>query len=325
MCRLLAHVQRGCVASAVLVAIAAVWTSAAWSQTAGNSGARSSSPATGGQNGAASGVNSGAANNPGAGAQPGSAATSPNNSGSPDALNPANRIADPARGAEPARGSDVPGTEAYDRARSVPGTGDPRDTLRSPRTRSGIVPGNGTADGEAADNPAARAGRVPEAADVSQHGAIGVTLGNGDGGLTVGTVAPSSPAFAAGLRPGDLVLGIDGKSFQTIEEATLYISRLEPGREVALIVQRAGRPARLTARVGMWSHVYPNYGRYTALSPAAPDGGADLTALRAEIQSLRDEVRELRKAIYNNAPKPDSNAQPDSAPSGSRTTLPPLP
>src|SRR5262245_13207124 len=53
----------------------------------------------------------------------------------------------------------------------------------------------------------------------------------------VGTVQAGSPAEAAGLRPGDEILAIDGKAQANWEEA-LYEIALRPDRELRLRVRR---------------------------------------------------------------------------------------
>lgn len=67
-------------------------------------------------------------------------------------------------------------------------------------------------------------------------------LGRRSGAL-VASVIPGSPADAAGLRPGDLLLAIDGEEvavrfFEQVPEVYQRIAELVPGEEVALRVRR---------------------------------------------------------------------------------------
>jgi serine protease Do len=74
-----------------------------------------------------------------------------------------------------------------------------------------------------------------------------------DGGVLVADVAAGSPAGAAGLQPGDVVLTVDGVAIAgSEEESVASYSRLEmgrmPGEGIVLGYRRAGQPgeARLT-------------------------------------------------------------------------------
>jgi len=56
-------------------------------------------------------------------------------------------------------------------------------------------------------------------------------------------VQPDGPAAAAGLRPGDVVLAIDGRPVTTSEELIVDIRAREPGDTVTLSVRRGSGPA----------------------------------------------------------------------------------
>ncbi len=66
----------------------------------------------------------------------------------------------------------------------------------------------------------------------------------------VGQVVEGSPAEAAGLRPGDRVLAIDGRSVSRFEDMTRLVA-INPGRPVAMRVLRDGavETVRVTPRV----------------------------------------------------------------------------
>ncbi len=69
-------------------------------------------------------------------------------------------------------------------------------------------------------------------------------------GAIIGSVAASSPAERAGLRPGDVLLQVDGKSIGDMSSALAAISALPPGKAVAVRVQRGGRELTLAVTVG---------------------------------------------------------------------------
>ena len=69
-------------------------------------------------------------------------------------------------------------------------------------------------------------------------------------GAIIGSVAGASPAERAGLRPGDVLLQVDGKSIDDMSSALAAISGLPPGKAVSVRVQRAGREVTLAVTVG---------------------------------------------------------------------------
>jgi putative serine protease PepD len=83
-----------------------------------------------------------------------------------------------------------------------------------------------------------------------QTGYLGVTMGEptgGQDGALVQEVAPGSPAAKAGLRPGDLVVAIDGQSVADYGELGARIRAHKPGDQVTLKVVRGGSETTITA------------------------------------------------------------------------------
>src|SRR5207302_11247238 len=63
---------------------------------------------------------------------------------------------------------------------------------------------------------------------------------------TIMSTLPDSPARAAGLKSGDILLDVDGKSVATLPlERIVNMVRGEPGTIVKLRVSRQGRPTPL--------------------------------------------------------------------------------
>lgn len=73
---------------------------------------------------------------------------------------------------------------------------------------------------------------------------------DGEKGALVAQVQPDSPALAAGIKSGDVIRSVDGKSVDTIRDLTRMISAMKPGTSVKLGVWRDGKDMTLTAKVG---------------------------------------------------------------------------
>ena len=103
------------------------------------------------------------------------------------------------------------------------------------------------------------------AADIIDHGRvirgwIGITpeditddqarqLGLAQAGVVVANLALGSPAQAAGLLPGDLLLAVDGATPHGAQDVLGRISRHRPGSTVSLRGLRGHRPFEVEARV----------------------------------------------------------------------------
>ncbi len=59
-------------------------------------------------------------------------------------------------------------------------------------------------------------------------------------GIRVHDVEPGGPAWNASLRTGDILLAVNGKESDDARSVLLSVSRMEPGEQVALRIQRDG-------------------------------------------------------------------------------------
>jgi len=76
--------------------------------------------------------------------------------------------------------------------------------------------------------------------DVSQEAAEAYELDDARGVLVQQTF-PGLPGAEAGLEPGDIILGVDGRSVSTTRELIDYVSNQAPGVTVALKILRNGK------------------------------------------------------------------------------------
>ncbi|MHB1435181.1 MAG: M61 family metallopeptidase [Thermoplasmata archaeon] len=85
--------------------------------------------------------------------------------------------------------------------------------------------------------------REPSDDDPAGPGYLGIDLGTTEGVTRVKMVRDGTPARAGGLRPGDELIGIDGRRIHATQwnEA---LERLPPGQEIELLLFRRGRELR---------------------------------------------------------------------------------
>jgi S1-C subfamily serine protease len=126
-------------------------------------------------------------------------------------------------------------------------------------------------------------------------------------GMTIGVVAPDTPAAYVGLQKGDVILRIDNQTVRTQKEFDRIIKN--SGGAVTLTVQRPGqRPTRLEVelmnnQLGAWCEAANEGMRVTAVVPNSPAEAIGLTRgdtlLKIDDQRVRSHaelVRALRTA-----------------------------
>ena len=68
-------------------------------------------------------------------------------------------------------------------------------------------------------------------------------------GLLVSSVDPDSPAAKGGLKAGDVIVKLNGRSVEDAADLGREVARLEPGVEATMTVQRDGHPIDLKVTV----------------------------------------------------------------------------
>jgi serine protease Do len=69
-------------------------------------------------------------------------------------------------------------------------------------------------------------------------------------GVVIADVLKDTPAEAAGLRAGDLIVNIDGRPIVETRSLQRLVGATVPGREVRVVVAREGRRREVVIRVG---------------------------------------------------------------------------
>ncbi len=88
-------------------------------------------------------------------------------------------------------------------------------------------------------------GFVPQ--DLSDEQAVQV--GTAGGGVTVVNIWVRSPAYEAGMRPGDLVTALGGEPVRSAQDLVARVSALKPGAEVELEAQHAKQSYKMKLTV----------------------------------------------------------------------------
>jgi Do/DeqQ family serine protease len=79
-------------------------------------------------------------------------------------------------------------------------------------------------------------GFVPQDLSPEQAAQLGIT----GGGVTVVNILVRSPAFDAGVRPGDLITALDGDAVKSSQDLVSKLAALKPGAKVELAGRHAG-------------------------------------------------------------------------------------
>jgi len=80
---------------------------------------------------------------------------------------------------------------------------------------------------------------------------IADSLGVAKGGALVAELTPGGPAETAGLRPGDLILKVDGQPVTNAADLTRQVGRVHAGEAIHLDIRRDGQVRALTIRSGL--------------------------------------------------------------------------
>ncbi|HSD73490.1 MAG TPA: PDZ domain-containing protein [Steroidobacteraceae bacterium] len=101
-------------------------------------------------------------------------------------------------------------------------------------------------------------------AGVGKRAMLGITIGNAEDktGVHVEGVTPGGPAAAAGLKTGDVIVGVDGKNLRSTDKASgpalvAHLRTVKPGDKVKVEYLRDGktRTAEITTEAMQHPHV----------------------------------------------------------------------
>ncbi|MDP9013876.1 MAG: trypsin-like peptidase domain-containing protein, partial [Pseudomonadota bacterium] len=89
-------------------------------------------------------------------------------------------------------------------------------------------------------------GFMPQDLSPEQSTQLGISP---DGGVTVVNILVKSPAFEAGVRPGDLITGLNGDPVRSAQDLVSRLAALSPGASVELDGRHGGRPFKVKLTV----------------------------------------------------------------------------
>lgn len=82
------------------------------------------------------------------------------------------------------------------------------------------------------------------------RGFFGIGLAESKKGVRVTTVLPDSPAAKAGLKRGDVIREVGGKSVATMADVHKRTARVSPGKSVAMMIERGTESKEITITAG---------------------------------------------------------------------------
>ncbi len=82
---------------------------------------------------------------------------------------------------------------------------------------------------------------------------VGVTTADNNGGATIGSVTPNSPAATAGLQTGDVVTRAGTKDIHTSDDLVGVVQGSKVGDKLPLTVVRGGKTLTVTVTIGQAS------------------------------------------------------------------------
>jgi membrane-associated protease RseP (regulator of RpoE activity) len=145
-----------------------------------------------------------------------------------------------------------------------------------------------------------------------------------DHGVLVTDVVENSPAAAGDLESGDVIVSIDGQKVAGTGDLRSVV-RARPGQTVSVALRRRGREKKLTVKLEAKARSKTEYdldldlpglplealkSARVAIKEAGPgikmkvlQTDETLDSLRAELEQLREELRDLRRSIVEEGKK----------------------
>lgn len=125
-------------------------------------------------------------------------------------------------------------------------------------------------------------------------------------GALVAQVLPDSPALAAGLQEGDVIIGFNGREIGLSSELPAQVGRVAPGKSAAVDVYRNGQMLTIDVEIGL----LPSQQELSQSSMS--DESRNKVSLGVSVRDLTDEDRErfdIKDGVFVEAVNPGPAAQ----------------
>lgn len=115
-------------------------------------------------------------------------------------------------------------------------------------------------------------------------------------GIVVTEVMPTSPAARAGLRQGDLLYSVDGRSISAAVDLMHFVRQAVPGTRVRFGLIRGDTPHTLQVEIGRM-RLTPFEGAFAGPSDGALRGSLE-DSLRHQLRLLKKEIQRLESRLH---------------------------
>jgi serine protease Do len=83
-----------------------------------------------------------------------------------------------------------------------------------------------------------------------ERGWLGVSVDDRDDGVLIAGISRDGPAAKSGIRPGDVVVAINGDRIETSRGLIRAVAAVTPGNSIRVTVRRQGREMEIPVSVG---------------------------------------------------------------------------
>jgi serine protease Do len=83
-----------------------------------------------------------------------------------------------------------------------------------------------------------------------ERGWLGVSVDERDGGVTIASLDRNGPAAKSGIRPGDVVVAINGDKIDSSRGLIRAVAAVPPGNSIRITLRRSGREMEIAVNVG---------------------------------------------------------------------------
>jgi serine protease Do len=120
--------------------------------------------------------------------------------------------------------------------------------------------------------------------------AVSREYGFANGGVLVGTVTPDGPAAKGGVKPGDVIVSIDGKPIKDGDELVADISSRKVGSSAQLGILRNTSKENLTVGIADRAKLFADVGSNGDNTPAPAHADASESKLGIQIDSVSSQL-----------------------------------